>query len=988
MLPSEDNVQLSIILEAAQALQELKALKTDAVTLQEVFDATQRKISETAQKMGVSFSTMEKAFKDTIRLSMELNAQLAAMGEKQAAGMIQKFPFLGTIAAAESPFAAPLEATGWAEVNAIQKEILRNQANERKMASETAKEINKQAKAEAEKAKRRQEALKLAQQELAAVEKEGAALSKQLNLYGQVSRTASETARYLQAFMGTQQGQSILTRFFGDYQQATSIASQVQIVKKAITDLSTATGASFAQSGRAIREQFSNIPRLASQTTEAVRELDRAFGNMGGRAVKSLDAVRIALGAIVAMIVFRVIQAFQDMFTSAIEGAQKLEMSLYRLVNVERILSEEGIQISPKGLAEGIAEIRKLIPTLSELDVTQLIGSVSILTKDLKLSEQQILDLAKAIAILNIRSTENEDVIQTASKVITAMITNQSRGVGALGESFSRVRIEAKAVEMGFLKAGESMSKLTDEQKAQVKLAIILESTSKELDSINEYLETQTAKVDVARAGWEDFTAELGKMFAPAVNLGAEKLAKFLEGLLGFLKSIEPVIQKNTALVLTFTYALVRMTHFRIPTFQELRQFYEEAQASVDNAYASFNRLEEAADTATSAVETTGEAIADLETDKFRQEIEDILESARQALEDLEKRLGEKREDINLEYIRKREDAERDLARRIEDINRDALRAEQEAIEDFHQQQVQAEEDYQLKLWELRMRYLMDLEDALHARDARQVIRLQKQYLLDQEMLRRRKEQEDQARQDDLEATLEDIEIKRQQRIEDARLEYEQKLQDQRIAKQRELDDLNVWYAREQEDLQRATQRKLQTLIDGWIQEQKITQENAAEVYNILYSYFGPGGLTDQLYQYMMQSLLQASSIPIGYVSNYGQVGGGVGGGSNTHVTPGTVGTHNTGRRLGRGRAEGGTLFANKPTTVTFGEAGAELATFTPLTRMGRDAGRLMSLDGVGGMNGRIVVEMFLSPDLEARVVEASMNGVADVVAKINRTKI
>ena len=42
----------------------------------------------------------------------------------------------------------------------------------------------------------------------------------------------------------------------------------------------------------------------------------------------------------------------------------------------------------------------------------------------------------------------------------------------------------------------------------------------------------------------------------------------------------------------------------------------------------------------------------------------------------------------------------------------------------------------------------------------------------------------------------------------------------------------------------------------------------------------------------------------------------------------------------GAQHAEGGTVIANKPTTVTFGEAGLEAATFTPLSRAGVNTGR------------------------------------------------
>jgi hypothetical protein len=102
----------------------------------------------------------------------------------------------------------------------------------------------------------------------------------------------------------------------------------------------------------------------------------------------------------------------------------------------------------------------------------------------------------------------------------------------------------------------------------------------------------------------------------------------------------------------------------------------------------------------------------------------------------------------------------------------------------------------------------------------------------------------------------------------------------------------------------------------------------------------------------------------------------------------GAVAPHEEGVGGLGGFAEGGTVIANRPTVAVFGEAGPEMATFTPLNRTGKDTNKVfgdMSGNGAGG--GRILIEMSLSPDLEARVVENSLSKTADVIAKISRSK-
>jgi len=116
----------------------------------------------------------------------------------------------------------------------------------------------------------------------------------------------------------------------------------------------------------------------------------------------------------------------------------------------------------------------------------------------------------------------------------------------------------------------------------------------------------------------------------------------------------------------------------------------------------------------------------------------------------------------------------------------------------------------------------------------RQILRLTKQYNLDKEILEKKHALDNQQKLQDQKAELDDAKIKRDRALADAKLEYQQKLQDQQIAKQRELKIYRSGILREFQDLRTAQQRKLEQLIKGWVDEQKITQQNAAQVYAIL----------------------------------------------------------------------------------------------------------------------------------------------------------
>jgi hypothetical protein len=97
------------------------------------------------------------------------------------------------------------------------------------------------------------------------------------------------------------------------------------------------------------------------------------------------------------------------------------------------------------------------------------------------------------------------------------------------------------------------------------------------------------------------------------------------------------------------------------------------------------------------------------------------------------------------------------------------------------------------------------------------------------------------------------------------------------------------------------------------------------------------------------------------------------GGGSGENVIPPQFG-------------EGGTIYADRPTTVIFGEKGPEIAEFTPVSKMGKSESKT-----TGGAissstaNGRVSVRVDLSPDLIGRIEENTLNQAAEVLLEVQR---
>src|SRR5574341_840101 len=754
--------------------------------------------------------------------------------------------------------------------------------------------------------------------------------------------------------------------------QATTFDQKIQMVTASVKKFAAETGLSV----RSVKSIFKEIDAIMSDTAgksalfgklgkEGWDDVGKAAETNSQRVVRGFNAIKIALGTIEAIILFRLINAFETFFRGAIDQARQFEATLYRLANAERQLSQEGIEVGVKQLKEGITEIQEALPIFSKEDVAQLVGSVATTTKEVELTGDEVLKLGAAIAILNVNSTETETLLQTQAKVTNSLISPQAKSIGNLGLSFGKAKMEAKAFEMQLLSAGESFKDLTEKEKTQIKYQIILETAGIEgvadlgelkeriesaevfFQALNEYLESNDAKLHENAAAWKDLQTVVGQVIIP-----------FIPALTEFFSLITNGFNTAKVVIIEFVVRLVAISDALHAVITGTGDFTSTLKSSMESLRAELTNvffkeipkdapdwfmkgwgkhIKEQAETATGPLNELGEAVENVDFSEFEDKIEDILQDAANAREDLQTKVDRKLEDIDEEYRRKALDAETDLSRKIEDINRSAEQKKEDALAKAREDDLKAEQDYQNKLWELRMRYLMDLER---------------------------------------------IEIERQRRLADAQLEYQQKLADQRIAKQRELEDLKLWRDRELDDIKEGIKRKAETLIQGWIQEGKITQAGAQQVYDILKRYFGPEGLTDQLYAYMMNSLASAyagvSSVP-GAPAPYFNAEAAQ---ANTPQPASGLGTASGGHALPF--AEGGTLLATRPTTVTFGEV-PEVVSFTPLNG-GNNVGKMFGdKSALGG--GILELLLTLSPDLESRIVRRSMDETANVIVKVNRSK-
>jgi hypothetical protein len=390
-----------------------------------------------------------------------------------------------------------------------------------------------------------------------------------------------------------------------------------------------------------------------------------------------------------------------------------------------------------------------------------------------------------------------------------------------------------------------------------------------------------------------------------------------------------------------------------------------------------------------------GDTVSEIETqaedivgalEKANEEILKAQLKLEQDLQDIAIDLGRKMQDITTEYASKRADVERDYANKIGDINRDTQskiadinRKAQESKAKAHADQLEKEREFQNKLKEMREDFLMDLDDALHARDARAILKLIKQYELEKLQAERKhgldqtnSKKDEQLRQQSYAAERKEAEEEGRAKLADAQRDYALKMAKLKADEEAEVVAAVLAANRKTEDTLKANEDRLKILAADLVSQFNLTKAGLDLILALYQMYYGDGGFISQVMA-GMQSTLAGQQAPISVQS--------------------TIRSGNSSGRQGSQvghMAEGGTIIANRPTTVTFGERGMESASFTPIGRTGTDVNKLFSAlgsSGGDGSNGMVTIALDLSPDIEARITKNTMNKTAQIITKTRRSK-
>ena len=218
--------------------------------------------------------------------------------------------------------------------------------------------------------------------------------------------------------------------------------------KQTIASYAASTGASFKQSGQHLKDLYSKFLKAEVAAGRMSKEVEKTrFKNFSadvGRATRELNwaaegtkkltrglnVARLALGALVAAGLFRLITALEATIRKTVESIQQLEMAILKMASAERVLSASGIEVSMKDFRDIVEEVTELFPFISDIDAQKMVSQIALLTKELGIGKDELKDLMMAIPVLAMNAGVD---IESATQQMINGLTSSGKGWRDLG---------------------------------------------------------------------------------------------------------------------------------------------------------------------------------------------------------------------------------------------------------------------------------------------------------------------------------------------------------------------------------------------------------------------------------------------------------------------------------------------------------------------------------------------------------------------------
>ncbi|MBU2051390.1 MAG: hypothetical protein KKH61_20775, partial [Gammaproteobacteria bacterium] len=568
---------------------------------------------------------------------------------------------------------------------------------------------------------------------------------------------------------------------------------KLQSIAAKIREIATTSNISFRQAG----EQLVKTGTPINEVNGALQLLTTKSGTASsalavlGKTALSVLAPFISLVAILRSIV--------NFFVGAAKAGMEFTKSIYQLSIGVRALQRSGVDTTIGAFVKNIQALKAEFQGISEVELYKGSATMANLLRDMQLTEKQIFSMQRAAVTLAIVNGRTIDEVQKT--LALAMSSGYTEGLQRLGVSINRVTIAMKAAELGW-KGGYNA--LTEHQRAVATEMLIEEKMVSYAKDVQTYYDTAPGQVSKLSAAWKDFNKTVGTFTTPilaALASGISLVIQILEVMLKDLantdawRSFQSNIAKTVVGFKMLSEEIASAAGGHIMTDEEkltrALEIYNNFLHGLKDTDVILRAQTEFNEEMTDKVTKFGDDLIELEKDMldkrgdiwidFYRDMLDIDRNGQRRREELAREHARRLEKIDIDLTRDIAEAHRDYEFDLSELTRDTNEKIAEAQRKYREDELKDERDFQEKLRQLRENFLLDVEDAVRERDARQYLKSLRAYNLRKSQMLREHEQDGADREEALRREIEDIRRQDARKRKEMAIAFQQKLADLRL---------------------------------------------------------------------------------------------------------------------------------------------------------------------------------------------------------------
>jgi hypothetical protein len=685
----------------------------------------------------------------------------------------------------------------------------------------------------------------------------------------------------------------------------------------------------------------------------------------GGEITAAVTAVISLLGQLVT--------AMGQVVTQGVQMAESLQTNFMNVEVGVNAAIRNGIDISMQQMNDLITQIGDKWKIFTQQDITQ---GAAILANNLTELGGNFDDVSKMMNIAAEAATmTGKSIASVVTILMQADVAGYSRTLNTtmLGLDFSTKKLDAEAKLLGY--GDQTFAQLTVQERMYVTEGLLIADMADKQGDITNELTSQNNQQTAAQTKLSQMATVLGNSLAPAWTAIVQLVDNVASALVIALTFVVDIIDTIwTGLVLINDVLGGNFDKMKTDVdyiVNEWKSLFSGQVIQSDTMAPATPGTPSAADAAQATTDlATNEKTREKDAETYAQDMEDIETSLERNLEDDATNHAQKMEDIQTKNQQDIQDAATKFTNDMSDIDTNYNEKRETDYQKNADQIAKDESDLQVKLQELKEKALYDVSEDVRTGDASAARQVLRQYQFDKQQAIENGQKTSDDRQTAFQQELSDLDTQEAQEKAKREETYKQQLLDlqTQLAREKEAEDLA--YSRKVADDQLKATRDRADKLTKYNQDlADLAAEENAEV-----------AVVQKANDAKMASDDAVTANKAANLQQQAQMAGASSGKLYSSGPPAQIAD----LLRAEGYARGGSFIANSPTAAIFGEGGQpERVTITPLS-VGR-SNLTATGDGAGGAGGKLALEILLSENLIANIVENTLGEVSTAIETARR---